>query len=89
MGIHNTGFFHSNGPYISSLLSRIFSPTTENVQFLNTSVSTWFSFNQFTSFTFDAIKQAALLLAIGPLLVVYFMVQRKFVQSFERSGIVG
>ena len=84
-----TGFFHSNGPYISSLLTRIFSPTTENVQFLSRSIETWFGFRQFTSFTFDAIKQAALVIAIAPLLTVYFIVQRKFVQSFERSGIVG
>jgi multiple sugar transport system permease protein len=84
-----TGFFHADGPYISSILTRIFRPDTSNVQFLSRSVDTWYAFRQFTSFTFDAIKQAALLWAIAPLLTIYFIVQRKFVQSFERSGIVG
>jgi multiple sugar transport system permease protein len=84
-----TRFFHPDGPYISSLLTKIFAPSTSNVQFLSRSVDTWFSFKQFTNFTFDAIKQAALLWAILPLMSIYFIVQRKFVQSFERSGIVG
>lgn len=84
-----TKFFHADGPYISSLLTRIFTPDKENVQFLSRSVQTWYSFRRYTSFTFDAIKQAALLISIAPLLVVYFVIQRRFVQSFERSGIVG
>ena len=84
-----TGFFHEDGPYISSILTKIFRPEISNVQFLSRSVDTWYSFKQFTNFTFDAIKQAALLWAIIPLLTIYFVVQRKFVQSFEKSGIVG
>jgi len=84
-----TRFFHADGPYIASLLSKIFSPERENIQFLSRSVQTWYSFRQYTNFTFDAIKQAALLISIMPLLIIYFIVQRKFVQSFERSGIVG
>ena len=43
----------------------------------------------FNTFTFDAIKQAALITYLVPLLILYFIVQRRFVETFERSGIVG
>lgn len=36
-----------------------------------------------------AAQGAAQLLFITPLLILYFIIQRKFVQGFERSGIVG
>lgn len=36
-----------------------------------------------------ATQGAAKILFILPLLIIYFFIQRKFVQSFERSGIVG
>jgi multiple sugar transport system permease protein len=35
------------------------------------------------------VKFAAALLYLSPLLVMYFATQKKIVENFERSGIVG
>ncbi|MGL5021050.1 MAG: carbohydrate ABC transporter permease [Mycoplasmatales bacterium] len=37
----------------------------------------------------DAVQNAAVLLFLIPLLILYFIIQRKFVENFERAGIVG
>lgn len=37
----------------------------------------------------SAVQNAGKLLFIAPLLILYFIIQRRFVRSFERSGIVG
>ena len=44
---------------------------------------------QVSPFLLQAIQGTALLMFISPLLILYFIVQRRFVESFERSGITG
>lgn len=80
-------YFHPNGPYLSVILNRTFQEQqTEFVKQLS-----WHRYGimKFTVFSFDAIKQAALLMYLAPLLILYFFIQKRFVENFERSGIVG
>ncbi|HOB91195.1 MAG: carbohydrate ABC transporter permease [Bacillota bacterium] len=80
-------YFHPDGPYLSIMLDRTFQET----QFDFVKSLSWNRFDilTFNTFTFDAIKQAALIIYLIPLLILYFVVQRRFVETFERSGIVG
>lgn len=80
-------YFNPDGPYLSIMLDRTF----QEVQFDFVKNLAWSRFDilSFNTFTFDAIKQAALIIYLIPLLILYFIVQRRFVETFERSGIVG
>ncbi|MDO4563079.1 MAG: carbohydrate ABC transporter permease [Clostridia bacterium] len=82
-----TGYFHPEGPYIAMKLSQTFAATNSNN--VITAVQTWYDAPAASSFAFDAVKQAAVLIYLVPLLIVYFLVQKKLVENFERSGIVG
>ncbi len=42
-----------------------------------------------TDLAFDAVKQAAVLIFLIPLLIVYLIGQRKLVENMENSGLVG
>lgn len=82
-----TGFFNPDGPYLSNILSTTFADAnTNNVLY---AVRTWYNVPGATTFAFDAVKQAAAILYLMPLLVVYFLVQKRIVENFEQSGIVG
>jgi len=82
-----TAYFHPDGPYLSIRLTQTF--MSANVSNVLRAVSIWFDAPGVTTFAFDAVKQAAVILYMLPLLVVYFLVQKKLVENFERSGIVG
>ena len=82
-----TGYFHPDGPYMANTLSRVFA--SNNIERLLSAVQRWYSIPQISNFTFDAVKYAAALLFLAPLLIFYFVAQKKLVQNFERSGIVG
>ena len=82
-----TGYFHPDGPYMANTLSQLFNPV--NVPWLLSVIQRWYSLPSVSNFTFDAVKYAAAILFLSPLLVLYFIVQKKIVQNFERSGIVG
>lgn len=82
-----TNYFNADGPYLSSILSRTFVPA--NKQFILNAVKVWFDVPLATDFAFDAIKQAAVLIFLIPLLVVYFGAQKWLVENLENSGLVG
>src|SRR5690606_5718648 len=82
-----TGFFHPDGPYLSIKLAQTFSPA--NVDNILYAVQTWYNVPGANVFAFDAVKQAAAFIYLLPLLIIYFAVQKKLVQNFEQSGIVG
>lgn len=82
-----TGYFNPNGPYLSIALSRTFLPA--NIQNILYAIRTWYNLPGATTFAFDAVKQAAAILYLLPLLVVYFFIQKHIVENFEQSGIVG
>ena len=82
-----TGFFHPDGPYLSIKLAQTFA--SSNVDNIIYAIQTWYSLPGANVFAFDAVKQAAAFIYLLPLLIIYFAVQKKIVQNFEQSGIVG
>jgi len=82
-----TSYFNKDGPYLSSILQRTFS--LANKQFVINAVKVWFDVPLATDFAFDAIKQAAVILFLVPLLAIYFGSQRWLVENLENSGLVG
>jgi multiple sugar transport system permease protein len=51
--------------------------------------STWASSVTSTDRINDAIRMAGTVLAIAPLMIFYFVLQRQFVESVDRAGITG
>lgn len=82
-----TGYFHPDGPYLSLKLATTFAPA--NVNPILYAIRTWYDVPGATTFAFDATKQAAAIIFLLPLLIVYFVVQKRIVENFEQSGIVG
>ncbi len=82
-----TGYFHPEGPYLAMKINQQFAAT--NSQTIVDSVATWYEVPAASTFTYDAVKQAAILLYLIPLLVIYFIVQKRLVENFAASGIVG
>lgn len=82
-----TNYFHPDGPYLATKLVNSFN--TSNTQFVLDAVQKWYGIPSVNTFAFDAVKQAAAIIYLIPLLIVYFIVQRKLVENLERSGIVG
>lgn len=82
-----TGYFNPDGPYVSIKLARTFLPANNtNVLY---AIRTWFGVPAATTLAFDAAKQAAAIIYMFPLLIVYFLLQKRIVENFEQSGIVG
>lgn len=82
-----TGYFDPAGPYLSTILNRRFGAQNQN--FVIEALQHWYAIPTSSVFMFDAVKQAAALIYIIPLLIVYFLTQRKLVENLEMSGIVG
>ncbi len=82
-----TGYFDPNGPYLATILTRRLG--SQNQNFVIEALQHWYSIPTSSVFMFDAVKQAAALIYIIPLLVVYFLTQRQLVENLEMSGIVG
>jgi multiple sugar transport system permease protein len=82
-----TGYFHPDGPYLSIRLAATFAPA--NVNNILYAIRTWYDVPGATTFAFDAVKQAAAIIYLLPLLIIYFGVQKRIVENFEQSGIVG
>ena len=75
----------------TDLLSLIMNTQVSNTNVITGAYSalTGFEIDQVSPFLLQAIRGTSLLIFISPLLILYFIVQRKFVESFERSGITG
>lgn len=82
-----TGYFHPDGPYLSNRLAITFS--SANVQNILYAIRTWYDAPGAATFAFDAVKQAAAIIYLLPLLIIYFIAQKRIVENFEQSGIVG
>lgn len=82
-----TNYFNADGPYLSTILSRTF--ISPNKNFILNAVKVWYDVPLANDFTFDAIKQAAVLIFLVPLITVYFGAQRWLVENLENSGLVG
>ncbi len=82
-----TRYFNKDGPYFSSSLATTFTP--ENKEFILNAVKVWFDVPVSSDFAFDAIKQAAVIVFLVPLLAIYFGSQKWLVENLENSGLVG
>lgn len=82
-----TGYFHPSGPYLSYILKTVFN--SANKDFILNALKSWYGIPLVSDFSFDAVKQAAALIYLVPLLIVYFFAQRWLVENLENSGIVG
>lgn len=82
-----TGYFDPDGPYLSIKLASTFS--SANVNNILYAIRTWYDAPGATTFAFDSVKQAAAIIYLLPLLIIYFAVQKRIVENFEQSGIVG
>ncbi len=79
-----TGYFFPEGPFASVRLSQKFAQTQSDT--IVTAVQTWYNAPAASSFAFDAVKQAAVIIFLIPLLIVYFCVQKNLVENMEQSG---
>ncbi|MGN1097559.1 MAG: carbohydrate ABC transporter permease [Clostridia bacterium] len=82
-----TGYFYPEGPFVAVKLSQRFAQSQSDT--IVTAVQTWFDAPAASSFVFDAVKQAAILIFLIPLLIVYFCVQKQLVENMAQSGITG
>ena len=82
-----TNYFNSAGSYMSTLLSSSF--ISANKQNVLTAVQKWFGIPVINDMAFDAVKQAACLIFLIPLLIVFLIGERKLVENLENSGLVG
>lgn len=82
-----TNYFNSAGSYMSTLLSSTF--IGANKQNVLNAVQKWFGIPVINDMAFDAVKQAACLIFLVPLLIVFLVGERKLVENLENSGLVG
>ena len=82
-----TNYFNPNGTYLSTILSSTFN--SANKEYIMRAVQTWYEIPLVPDMAFDAVKQAAVLIYLIPLLIVYLVGQRKLVENMENSGITG
>lgn len=82
-----TNYFNPDGAYMSTILSSTFN--TANKEYIQNAVRTWYEIPLVTDMAFDAVKQAAVLIFLIPLAIVYLIGQRKLVENMENSGLVG
>ena len=82
-----TRYFDPNGPYMASKLALTFIDANKTT--LLERVRVWYNVPMTTDMTFDAMKQAGILIFLAPLLVLYLFAQRWLVENLENSGLVG
>ena len=82
-----TNYFNPNGTYLSTILSSTFN--SANKEYIMRAVQTWYEIPLVPDMAFDAVKQAAVLIYLIPLLIVYLVGQRKLVENMENSGLTG
>lgn len=82
-----TNYFNPDGSYLSTILSSTF--ISANKEYIQRALQTWYEIPVVTDMAFDAVKQAAVLIFLIPLLIVYLIGQRKLVENMENSGLVG
>jgi multiple sugar transport system permease protein len=85
--IYYTGYFNPDGPYFGKIIDMTFKDA--NNWYINVAARNWFGTSQTNELAFEALKQASMLTFLAPLLVVYFLVQRKIVENLDSIGIKG
>ena len=82
-----TTYFDPTGPYLANTLSSMFQ--WANRDLIADFATALYGFSGNANYVLDAVKFAAVLIFLLPLLLIYFFMQKKLVENFARSGIVG
>lgn len=82
-----TRYFDPEGAHLASELATTF--IDANKYTLLERVQVWYGVPVTTDMTFDALKQAGVLIFLAPLIVLYLFAQRWLVENLENSGLVG
>ena len=86
--VYYTSYFHPDGPYLGKIIDMTFRDGNQR-NFINAAARNWFQASQTNELAFDALKQASILVFLTPLLIIYFLVQRKIVENLDSIGIKG
>ena len=84
-----TTYFDPDGPYLGMKLANAFPDIYDKKQAVQNAARNIFNVSYATDMTFDAVKQAGVLIFLAPLLAVYLVAQRWLVENLENSGLVG
>ena len=82
-----TRYFDPKGAHLGAQLATTF--IDANKYTLLDRVRAWYAVPVTTDMTFDALKQAGVLIFLAPLVVLYLFAQRWLVENLENSGLVG
>ena len=85
--IYYTTYFNPSGPYFGKIIDMTFKDA--NSWYINVAARNWFRTSQTNDLAFEALKQASVLTFLAPLLVIYFLVQRRIVENLDSIGIKG
>ena len=84
-----TRYFDPDGEYLGSKLAMVFANNDTQKRMVQDTATRLFGLSKASDLTFDAVKQAGVLIFLAPLLVVYLFAQRWLVENLESSGLVG
>ena len=84
-----TRYFDPDGQYLGTKLATVFANNDTQKRFVQDTATRLFGLSKASDLTFDAVKQAGVLIFLVPLLAVYLFAQRWLVENLESSGLVG
>ncbi len=84
-----TRYFDPKGEYLGTKLATVFANNDTQKRMVQNTATGLFGLSKATDLTFDAVKQAGVLIFLAPLLAVYLFAQRWLVENLESSGLVG
>ena len=84
-----TRYFDPDGQYLGTKLATVFANNDTQKRMVQDTATRLFGLSKASDLTFDAVKQAGVLIFLVPLLAVYLFAQRWLVENLESSGLVG
>jgi multiple sugar transport system permease protein len=85
--IYYTTYFHPGGPYFGKIIDMTFRNTPSWV--FNDFAKIVYQTSHTHNLAFETVKQSSILLFLAPLLIIYFLVQRRIVENLDSIGIKG
>ena len=86
--VYYTSYFHPDGPYFGKIIDMTFKDAN-NRWYITVAARNWFQASQTNALSFESLLQASILTFLTPLLIIYFLVQRKIVENLDSIGIKG
>ena len=84
-----TRYFDPDGQYLGTKLATVFANNDTQKRMVQDTATRLFGLSKASDLTFDAVKQAGVLVFLVPLVAVYLFAQRWLVENLESSGLVG